>query len=189
METSWVMKVFRLLALISMFSGVAPAGAAVVLWNESLHGDSPASLGGLSAGANQILGYVGHGGSSGDFIDGDQVRFSIPAGTVMAEFLVQMLSGDSYMNFSVHRDTNVGDNTVEFRLADAGDGVIDLLKFDSASGPQPAMDYFYVVGGGGTSDLKGYRITIVVAAIPEPSTASAFLLGSSVMIACRRRRR
>jgi hypothetical protein len=179
---------FALAPLSLILSAASLSAATVAAWNESTQGDIPTTLGVLGVGTHTIMGAVGQGGGTGELIDNDWVQFEVPPGTLLYNFTVRTVSGDSYIYFGLDRGAVVGADTVEFILRDSGEPSIDLLGFDSAPGPQPAMTHLFSVGPGGSTALHQYSISIVITPVPEPSVAAVAAGGLVLSFLGSRRR-
>ena len=174
------MKTLPLLVLLTILT--SPRAGAIIIWDEAINGDLPSSLAALEPGTNTVLGAVGVGGGygTGQFIDYDWVQFQVPNGMLLDQFLVRAVSGGSYLAFGLDRGASVGQDTVEFGLFFPSSTPTDLLRFDSAPGPQPAMGYIFSVSTGGSTGFQSYTLDIVIKAVPEPSGVALLCVGSLV---------
>jgi len=176
----------------------ASTSRGTVIWDESVHGDlsnddaAPTSLPSLVVGSNQVIGSIGVSWSDDD---GDAAMFTVPAGFVLSQLILESYSCGThydYVPFSLHPGTSASGPTIEFiLLTDWGSGT-DLLQFDSAPGPQPAGVYTFhfdfIQQSGGPDERSLYSVALNLAPVPEPSSMVLLSIGLAGLAKSRIRR-
>lgn len=169
--------------LVIAFAAVLLTGslsAQSTIWDESIQGDLPANLGPIYAGSNLVAGVVGLGASGDALVDKDVVKFTIPSGFFLKNFVVTAVTSKA-LAFSLDTVTPTATNSLAFHIFQSYN--FDLLLLAQPYGSQPAGNYqFSVTTALNDISARNYNLDLVVASVPEP--ASIWLFASALPVAC-----
>jgi hypothetical protein len=177
-------------------------------WNEAVNGDlsgnglAPTLLT-MAAGGNAVRGTTGRAVAGGP-VDRDYFTFTVPAGHELSELTVlagtSVLGDGSFIGFMSGNTFTVPPTTETaagltgwtlFGENNIGDDLLGFMSTPSfgSSGfapPLPAGNYSFWIQETGVG-VSTYALSLVVTAVPEPSTA-LFMLGGLALLAAGRKR-
>lgn len=177
-------------------------------WNEAVNGDLSGNglaptVFSVAAGGNAIRGTTGRAFAGGP-VDTDYFTFTVPAGHELSELTVlagTLALGDgsfigfmSGSTFTVPPTTQTAAGLVGWTLFGESNIGDDLLGFMSTpnfgstgfSPPLPAGSYSFWIQETSVG-VSTYALSLVVTAVPEPST-TLFMLGGLALLAASRKR-
>jgi hypothetical protein len=181
---------------------VATSGAhAAVAWDESVQGDlsnvgSSPTFVALSTGTNQIIGTTGNHGSG---TDRDMFRVTVPAGFQLSS--LQVLTPTTPLNLGflgIQSGSQITSTAsaaalagwTHYTVADRGTDVLARIGTGAGAvgftGPLGSGNYAFWIQDF-DAGVSTYAFDLTLAAVPEPSTAAALLMGLAGIAWVRRK--